>query len=514
MACGSTPPTEAESVRAAGRSLAYPAAQPQAVALPKVLDLCHSQKVRSSVLGYSHQMSDSRHHIPFQLPASYPIRSGNFVQPLIDGEPAFRRICEAVEAARHSVWVTVTFIRDGFRMPYGRGTLFDVLDKAVVRGIDVRVIFWRPNPEATYVSDGSTFPGSQGDRDFLAARGCRVRIRWDRARAAFCQHQKCWLIDAGHPTETAFVGGININPRAMVSPGHRGGGGIHDAYVEVSGPSATDVHHNFVQRWNEASERAAEDGAWARDGDDGLPFPDRLSAVRGNTLVQIQRNVHAGLYRNGWPAPGAEPFDITKGEVTIREQYLAAIRSAQRSIYIENQALTVGAIVDAIRDALVRGVQTVVLLPAEPENWVQPARRRRESKDFFEKFAALGQFDNFSLVGIASNNAEGTRANIYVHAKLMLIDDAWATIGSCNLHRNSLFGHTELNASFWSTEHVRSLRCKLFSEHLGRDTGHMEDREALMLYRSIAIDNAHKRKVGRNDWDGIAFKLDSATYGE
>ena len=154
-------------------------------------------------------------------------------------------------------------------MPGGRGTLFDVLDRAVRRGIDVRVIFWRPNPAATYVSQGSTFRGSQADRDCLAARGSRVRIRWDRAHGAFCQHQKCWLIDAGQPTETAFVGGININPRAMVSPGHPGGGGIHDAYVEVSGPSATDVHHNFVQRWNEASERAAEDGIWAHDGDDG-----------------------------------------------------------------------------------------------------------------------------------------------------------------------------------------------------------------------------------------------------
>jgi cardiolipin synthase A/B len=459
-------------------------------------------------------MSDSQHHAPSQLPGSYPIRAGNFVQPLIDGEPAFRRICEAVEAARHSVWVTIAFIRDGFRMPGGRGTLFDVLDRAVHRGIDVRVIFWRPNPAATYVSQGSTFGGSHADREFLAVHGSRVRIRWDRAHGAFCQHQKSWLIDAGKPTETAFVGGININPRAMVSPGHPGGGGIHDAYVEVSGPSATDVHHNFVQRWNEASERAAVDGIWAHNGDDELPFPERPSAAKGNALVQIQRNVHAGLYRNSHPSPGAEAFEIAHGEATIREQYLAAIRSAQRSIYIENQALSVAAIVDAIGVALLRGVQIVVLLPAEPESWFRAARLRPERKDFFDKFAALGQFDNFSLVGIASNDAKGARTSIYVHAKLMLIDDAWATIGSCNLHRNSLFGHTELNASFWSPEHVRSLRYELLAEHLGRDTGHLDDREALILYRRVAIENAHKRKLSRNDWDGMAFKLDPATYGE
>jgi cardiolipin synthase A/B len=459
-------------------------------------------------------MSTSQHHIPFQLAGSYPIRAGNLVRPLIDGEPAFRRICEAVEAARHSVWVTVAFMRDGFRMPGGRGTLFDVLDRAVRRGIDARVIFWRPNPEAAYATEEGTFRGSQAQRDLLAARGSRIRIRWDRAHGAFCQHQKSWLIDAGQPTETAFVGGININPQAVVSPGHPGGGGIHDAYVEVAGPSATDVHHNFVQRWNEASERAAADGVWAHDGDDDLPFPGRASPPRGSALVQIQRNVHAGLYRNGHPSPGAEAFDIARGEATICEQYLAAIRSAQRSIYIENTAISIGAIVDAIGDALLRGIQVVVLLPAEPADWVRAARLRPERKDFFDRFAALGQFDNFGLVGIAGKNAEGVRTNIDVHAKLMLVDDAWATIGSCNLHFNSLFGSTELNASVWSPEHARSLRCELLAEHLGRDTGHLDDREALILYRSIAIENAHRRTSGRNDWDGLAFKLDPATYGE
>jgi cardiolipin synthase len=38
--------------------------------------------------------------IPFVQSGSYPTRPGNFVRPLIDGAPAFRRICEAVEAAR------------------------------------------------------------------------------------------------------------------------------------------------------------------------------------------------------------------------------------------------------------------------------------------------------------------------------------------------------------------------------------------------------------------------------
>src|SRR5258708_12692447 len=85
--------------------------------------------------------------IPFVASCSYPPRAGNLVRPLVDGVAAFRRIAEAVTAAQHSIWLTVTFFASDFRMPDGSGSLFDVLDRAVDRGLDVRVIFWPPNQE-------------------------------------------------------------------------------------------------------------------------------------------------------------------------------------------------------------------------------------------------------------------------------------------------------------------------------------------------------------------------------
>jgi cardiolipin synthase len=35
-------------------------------------------------------------HIPFVSSGAYPLRGGNAIRPLVDGEPAFRLICEAV----------------------------------------------------------------------------------------------------------------------------------------------------------------------------------------------------------------------------------------------------------------------------------------------------------------------------------------------------------------------------------------------------------------------------------
>jgi phosphatidylserine/phosphatidylglycerophosphate/cardiolipin synthase-like enzyme len=450
-------------------------------------------------------------YIPFVASCAYPPREGNAVRPLVDAVPAFRRIHEAVMAARHSIWLTATFYAPDFQMPDGGGSVFDVLDRAVERGLDVRVIFWRPNRES--IGYGRTFAGTPEERDMLKARGSRFRIRWDRAPGPYCQHQKSWLIDAGQASETAFVGGMNLTARAMGSPGHLAEGERHDVYVEITGPAATDVHHNFVQRWNEASEHAAGDGSWGHNGDDDLSFPVRLSDRRGNSLVQIQRMVHAGRYSDAHPSPEALPYDVASGERSILAQYHQAIGAARGSIYIENQAIPIPEVAASLEQALKRGVEIVLLVPADPEEGVRAARKNPQRKALFDCLVALGRYQNFTLVGIAGPNAQASRSNVYVHAKIMLIDDAWATIGSCNLHHNSLTGHSEMNASIWDAEVTRSLRCELLAEHLGRDTTGIDDRAALRLYREIARANRRRRDANDFRWQGLAFSLDPAMYG-
>ncbi len=449
-------------------------------------------------------------HIPPAAEGSYPVRSGNLVQPLVDGTPTFQRIGEAVEAARHSIWLTVAFFAPDFRFPDGRGGLFDVLDRAIGRGLDVRVLFWRPNPESS--GYGRTFAGTQAERARLAARGSRVLIRWDRASQAFCQHQKSWLLDAGWPTETAFVGGVNLTATALGSPGHCGGG-RHDLYVEVRGPSATDVHHNFVQRWNEASERAEEGGVWPPGtGSSALDLPTRVSAPCGPSVVQIQRMVGPGRYTNGTAPPGGEPFAIANGERSILEQYRAAIDAARSSIIIENQALPIPEVAARLEAAMTRGVEVALLVPADPEGHVRSARRNPAKASLFVGIEALGRHETFLLAGLVAPDGENRRS-IYVHAKAMLVDDAWATIGSCNLHANSLSGHTEMNASIWDGDVVRALRCRLLQESLNEDTSLLNDRASLRRYREVARANAFKRRSGNSDLQGLAVALNPTTYG-
>ncbi len=452
-------------------------------------------------------------HIPFTDTGSYPIRAGNAVRPLVDGEPAFRRICEAVEAARHSVWVTIAFYEPTFQMPDGRGNLFDVLDRAVGRGLDVRVIFWR-HVELEQIDPGVHFSGTASERAMLLARGSRFLARWDRAHGPYCQHQKSWLIDAGQSEEVAFVGGINLNRGSMVSPGHTptDAGNTHDVYVELCGPSASDVHHNFVQRWNEASDRDAHDGLWPdAASQDQLRFPEQASPATGDAVVQIQRTVRRERYADGTPAPGARVFPIERGETSIADQYLQAIDAAQRTLYLEDQAIGAPQVIDALIRALRRGVRVAFVVPIVPNAEMARARSDPRNAVFFEALGALANFEHFTLAGLSTRRSSGEYQDVYVHAKIGLIDDAWCTIGSANVANRSFYGDTELNASIWHGPTVRALRCALLEEHLQQDTNALDDVAALDLFARVARENSGLRRLGEPQ-RGLALSLDPTTY--
>lgn len=449
-------------------------------------------------------------HIPFVQTGSYPVRDGNLIVPLVDGLPAFRRVYEAIEQAQHSVWVTVTVMWPEFHMPDGQGSALDVLDRAAARGLDVRVLFWRPNQEtARYFR--TAFWGSEEHLTLLESRRSGIKARWDRAKPGYCQHQKSWLIDAGYDASLAILGGINLNPHSVVGPGHHGPNQNHDVYVELAGPSIADIHHNFVQRWNEASERNLPDGRWGKGSDEDVPFPEHTPAVCGEATAQVQRTIPDGLYRNGHPAPGTQPFAIELGEQSNLDQYLAAINTARQSIYMENQFLDVPVIIEALLGAVRRGVEVAVLMPAEPDEAVRkdPSPERAAT---LARRADLGNYENFTLAGIAGLGDDGFRHPVYVHSKLMIVDDSWATVGSCNLHRYSLFGNSELNVAFASPAAVLPLRDALLGEHLGQDTAGMDGMTALRLLRKTALENARKRVDNDPDWQGLVYSLDPACH--
>jgi phosphatidylserine/phosphatidylglycerophosphate/cardiolipin synthase-like enzyme len=144
-----------------------------------------------------------------------------------------------------------------------------------------------------------------------------------------------------------------------------------------------------------------------------------------------------------------------RDERSILAQYEYAIDAAERSIYIENQAIPIPRVAARLDSALARGVEVTLLVPAVPEQHVYAERQDPAHRDLFDGLERLGRHPKFRLAGLSA----------YVHCKLMIVDEAWATIGSCNLHRNSLGGSSEMNASIWDAAVARDLREDLRCRH-------------------------------------------------
>jgi hypothetical protein len=70
-----------------------------------------------------------------------------------------------------------------------------------------------------------------------------------------------------------------------------------------------------------------------------------------------------------------------------------------------------------------------------------------------------------------------------------------------------------MNATTWCPEAALAMRIALFREHLDVDTSALTCRDALRAFRSVAQDNRRKLARNRWDWQGLAFSLDVATYG-
>jgi phosphatidylserine/phosphatidylglycerophosphate/cardiolipin synthase-like enzyme len=89
---------------------------------------------------------------------------------------------------------------------------------------------------------------------------------------------------------------------------------------------------------------------------------------------------------------------------------------------------------------------------------------------------------------------------VYVHSKLMIVDDAWMTVGSANLEKRSLERDSELNVTCWDADVVRARR-ELFAEH-----GGTADDAALAALRAAA---ARPLDAAR---PGLIVRLDPTRY--
>jgi phosphatidylserine/phosphatidylglycerophosphate/cardiolipin synthase-like enzyme len=158
-----------------------------------------------------------------------------------------------------------------------------------------------------------------------------------------------------------------------------------------------------------------------------------------------------------------------RGERSVARGYSKALRRARQLIYLEDQYLWSKRVARLFAEAIRNNpeLHLVAVVPrypdvdgalALPPNMVG----RRQAIDACKE-ASPERVHIFDV-----ENHQGTP--VYVHAKVCVVDDTWASVGSDNFNRRSWTHDSELSCAVLdeSGEFARDLRLRLMREHLDR----------------------------------------------
>ena len=221
----------------------------------------------------------------------------------------------------------------------------------------------------------------------------------------------------------------------------------------VSGPVAGELRELVSDRWENATGTPLPSLAERGDSEELWPASVPVQATESDTAIA-----------RTWTSPDGEDLICE-----VKRLYADMIESARHSIYIENQYFTSAEIADALAARLKQeqGPEVVIVLPAETSGWLEQA-----TMDILRNraIAALEEADRFDRLRIVTPVSDDLGdVSITVHAKIMVVDNALARIGSANLSRRSMGLDSECDVVVADKDAATALCADLLSEHLAAD---------------------------------------------
>jgi len=339
--------------------------------------------------------------------AGAPIVGGNAVEVLLNGEQIFPSLMDAVRSARRTITYAQYYYEDG---PVARD-LAEALAERCRAGLGVNVLldaFGSLNMPREYA-------------DLMSVSGCHVA--WFRPLGQYVfrrylnrNHRRIVVVDG----RVGFTGGAGVSRKWMGNG--RTDGHWRDTDVRVEGPVVEYLQAAFAENWLEATGIVLGGEAY---------FP-RPIEPRGQVYAQVARSSPAG------------------GGAAMYTTFLLALSAARQSLLVTNPYFVLD---DTMQEAVLRtvrrGVRVAVLVPAAIDhNVVRQASR--------------AQFGELLRAGVEIY--EYTPA--LLHAKTMVIDGVWATVGSTNLDNLSFAYNDELNLIVYDRGVAQQL-VHVFNEDVG-----------------------------------------------
>jgi cardiolipin synthase len=316
-----------------------------------------------------------------------PATEGNSVEVLRNGDRIFPAMFEAVAAATSTV--------DFLTFVYWQGSIgremAELLAERAGAGLRVRVIL-------------DAFGAFSMDRslvDRMTAAGAQVE--WFRPvnKAKFWEanhrsHRKVLICDE----DVAFTGGIGMADEWRGDA--RNAGEWRDTHFRIRGPAVDGLRAAFVQNWAETGRPLLDRGI------DRFP----MQPAAGSSVAQVVR----GAAQTGW----SDVATLVRSLLALAEE-----RVRITTAYFVPDDATCAALAGTAR----RGVEVDVLLPG-------PHVDKR-----YVQLASQAQYDGLLEAGVRLWSYQVSM----LHAKVITVDSAVASVGSANFTSRSLLLDDEVN---------------------------------------------------------------------
>ncbi len=385
----------------------------------------HRQQIREALHAF-HEFRVPRHEIvpagvgDLASVAGEDFMHGNCLDLLVDGKATFDAILEAVAAAEKTVFVQFYIVREdelGLRV-------LEALAAKAEAGLDVRFLF---------DSWGSS-KMTEAIREKWRRRGVKMvafsaHSKWrDRWQLNFRNHRKNVVIDG----RIGFVGGHNVGDEYMGKDPKFGR--WRDTHVRVEGPSALQLQRYFVADWYFATGEAL-DVPW-------VPHPG------------VGSKGHRALVLASGPSDEFERCTLF---------FLNVISMAEKRLWIASPYFVPDSgTIQALLLAALRGVDVRILLPMRPDHKMV----------WLASFALLTELELPNIHVFRFDHG-------FLHQKVVLVDDAFASVGTANFDNRSFRLNFELTLAVSGKEfnaEISNMLEKDFSQAVEVDRSDYEGR--------------------------------------
>uniref|UniRef100_H3GLA4 phospholipase D n=1 Tax=Phytophthora ramorum TaxID=164328 RepID=H3GLA4_PHYRM len=274
-------------------------------------------------------------------------------------------------------------------------------------------------------------------------------------------HQKSVVIRKGREL-VAYVGGVDLTSNRWDTLEHdqhelRQRAGIErknrkgwlDAHARIIGPATKDVATNFLARWN-SEPKPSQDLI-----DDLLDFenPDFSALPSVEDVIPLLVVPEDGSHAVQFVCTYSPDYDgytdfAPMGEQSILHARIKAIRNARNYIFIQDQYFI---LVPELLDVLLEVMPSITRLVVIVQRTVEASYTGYDKYLYDMVSPLLLHFpDKFQLY--TTKESRG----LYIHSKVVIVDDVYVSLGSANWNRRSMTSDTELGINVVDTEHVQS----------------------------------------------------------